>query len=118
MPAFLKEAGFSEATSTQNSAIDAASLFTRNLYREYLHRNASENEQANVAKCASVAVNHGALLFVIFLPMSYGVNLQLLGGVLLLQTFPAIVFGSEGQSEAKQRRCGHCDQHAAKISPP
>jgi SSS family solute:Na+ symporter len=74
-------------------SIAAANLFTRNLYREYLHPNASDNEQANVAKYASIAVNLGALLFVLFLPMSYAVNLQLLGGVLILQTFPAIVFG-------------------------
>ncbi|HZY71874.1 MAG TPA: sodium:solute symporter [Edaphobacter sp.] len=74
-------------------SIAAANLFTRNLYREYLHRNASGSEQANVAKYASVAVNAGALLFVIFLPVSYAINLQLLGGVLILQTFPAIVFG-------------------------
>lgn len=74
-------------------SIAAANLFTRNLYREYFRTDATGAQQAQVAKYASVMVNLGALLFVIFLPMSYAVNLQLIGGILILQTFPAIVFG-------------------------
>jgi solute:Na+ symporter, SSS family len=41
----------------------------------------------------SLLVKIGALAFVIFLPTQYAINLQLLGGVWILQTFPAIVFG-------------------------
>jgi SSS family solute:Na+ symporter len=35
----------------------------------------------------------GALLFAIELPKTFSINLQLLGGIWILQTFPSIVFG-------------------------
>jgi SSS family solute:Na+ symporter len=35
----------------------------------------------------------GALLFALELPKTFSINLQLLGGIWILQTFPAIVFG-------------------------
>jgi solute:Na+ symporter, SSS family len=34
-----------------------------------------------------------ALIFIVFLPTQYAIDLQLLGGVWILQIFPAIVFG-------------------------
>jgi solute:Na+ symporter, SSS family len=74
-------------------AISAANLFTRNLFVEYLRPDASPGLQAQVAKYASLGVNGCALALVLMLPMQYAINLQLLGGVLALQTLPAIVFG-------------------------
>jgi SSS family solute:Na+ symporter len=74
-------------------SIAAANIFTRNLYLEYLHKNASSRAQGAVAKVASVGVNICALLFVLLVPMQYSIDLQLLGGTLILQTLPAIVFG-------------------------
>lgn len=74
-------------------SIAAANLFTRNLYVEYLHRGASQGTQARVAKVASLGVNACAFVVVVRMPMQYAINLQLLGGVLVLQTLPAIVFG-------------------------
>jgi len=38
-------------------------------------------------------VKLGALAFVIFLPLQYAIVLQLLGGIWIVETFPAIVFG-------------------------
>jgi SSS family solute:Na+ symporter len=35
----------------------------------------------------------GALLFAVSLPKTFSINLQLLGGIWILQTFPSIVFG-------------------------
>ncbi len=35
----------------------------------------------------------GALIFVVFLPLEFAINLQLLGGIWMLQVFPAVVFG-------------------------
>jgi SSS family solute:Na+ symporter len=32
-------------------------------------------------------------VFVVFLPLEFAINLQLLGGIWMLQTFPAVVFG-------------------------
>ena len=45
------------------------------------------------ARCMSLVVKFGALVFVLRLPMEFAINLQLLGGVWILQTFPAIVIG-------------------------
>ena len=35
----------------------------------------------------------GALVFIVFLPTQYAIDLQLLGGIWILQIFPAVVFG-------------------------
>lgn len=74
-------------------SIAAANLFTRNIYKEYFRPNASDREEAATAKFVSLIVKAGALAFIIFLPAAYAINFQLLGGVWILQTFPAIVFG-------------------------
>ncbi|HEY2254263.1 MAG TPA: sodium:solute symporter, partial [Variovorax sp.] len=41
----------------------------------------------------SLVVKVGALVFILFLPTQFALDLQLLGGVWILQTFPAVVFG-------------------------
>jgi SSS family solute:Na+ symporter len=46
-----------------------------------------------MAKLASLVVKFGALAFIIFLPQAYAINLQLLGGVWIIQTFPSVVLG-------------------------
>lgn len=74
-------------------SIAAANLFTRNVYREYLRQDCGSKEEASVAKIASLVVKFGALAFVVFAPQKYAIQLQLLGGVWILQTFPAIVIG-------------------------
>jgi SSS family solute:Na+ symporter len=50
-------------------------------------------QESTVAKTTSLVVKFGALAFVVFLPLEYAINLQLLGGIWMLQVFPAIVFG-------------------------
>ncbi|WP_017933410.1 monocarboxylate uptake permease MctP [Nocardioides sp. Iso805N] len=74
-------------------SIAAANLFTRNIYKAYLKPAASPTEEAKVAKLVSLVVKFGALLFVLAMDKSFAINLQLLGGVWILQTFPAIVAG-------------------------
>jgi len=49
--------------------------------------------EAKVAKIVSLVVKVGALVFILFLPTKFALDLQLLGGVWILQTFPAVVFG-------------------------
>jgi SSS family solute:Na+ symporter len=49
-------------------------------------------QEASTAKIVSLVVKFGALLFIVFLPTQYAIDLQLLGGVWILQIFPAIVF--------------------------
>lgn len=46
-----------------------------------------------MAKVVSLVVKFGALVFILFLPTKFALDLQLLGGVWILQTFPALVFG-------------------------
>ncbi|MGC4110195.1 MAG: sodium:solute symporter [Nocardioides sp.] len=74
-------------------SIAAANLFTRNIYRAYFRPNATPREEAQVSKIVSLVVKVGALVFVLALSRSFAINLQLLGGVWILQTFPAIVVG-------------------------
>jgi SSS family solute:Na+ symporter len=74
-------------------SIGAANLFTRNFWKPYVNPAVTPQGEAKVAKTASLAVKLGALAFVLFIPTQYAINLQLLGGVWIVQTFPAIVFG-------------------------
>jgi SSS family solute:Na+ symporter len=74
-------------------SIAAANLFTRNIYREFFVRNASPAHETRVAQIVSLVVKGGALVFVLALSKSFSINLQLLGGIWILQTFPSIVAG-------------------------
>jgi SSS family solute:Na+ symporter len=74
-------------------SIAAANLFTRNVYRAFFRPDATPAEEARVSKIVSLLVKVGALIFVLALSKSFAINLQLLGGVWILQTFPAIVVG-------------------------
>jgi SSS family solute:Na+ symporter len=74
-------------------SIAAANLFTRNVYKEFLRPECGGKEEATVAKVASLLVKFGALSFIILGPKEYAIQLQLLGGVWILQTLPAVVIG-------------------------
>ena len=74
-------------------SIGAANLFTRNVWKSYINPGISHAGEASVAKIVSLVVKAGALAFTIFLPTQYAIDLQLLGGLWILQTFPALVFG-------------------------
>jgi SSS family solute:Na+ symporter len=74
-------------------SIAAANLFTRNIYREFFKPDASPAHETRVAQTASLIVKAGALVFVVALSKTFSINLQLLGGIWILQTFPAIVIG-------------------------
>ncbi|MGJ4941650.1 monocarboxylate uptake permease MctP [Bradyrhizobium sp. HKCCYLS1011] len=73
-------------------SIGAANLFTRNVWKAYVNPTISHAGEANVAKITSLIVKFGALAFTLFLPVQYALDLQLLGGLWILQTFPALVF--------------------------
>jgi len=74
-------------------SIGAANLFTRNVWKAYVNPAVTHAGEAQVAKITSLAVKGGALLFILFAPVQYALDLQLLGGLWILQTFPAVVFG-------------------------
>ena len=74
-------------------SIGAANLFTRNVWKSYIDPGISHAGEAAVAKIASLIVKLGALAFTLLLPTQYALDLQLLGGLWILQIFPALVFG-------------------------
>jgi SSS family solute:Na+ symporter len=74
-------------------SIACANLFTRNIYREYFKPDCTSSEESRVAKIASLVVKFGALVFVIALPAQYAIELQLLGGILVIQTLPPVLIG-------------------------
>jgi SSS family solute:Na+ symporter len=74
-------------------SIGAANLFTRNFWKAYVNPQVSNAGEAKVAKIASLVVKIGALLVILFLPTQFALDLQLLGGIWILQTLPALVFG-------------------------
>ena len=74
-------------------SIAAANLFTRNLWGEFKHVKLTPQAESTVAKLVSLAVKFGALAFVLELPLTYAIQLQLLGGIWTTQLFPAVVIG-------------------------
>jgi SSS family solute:Na+ symporter len=74
-------------------SIAAANLFTRNIYKAFINPQCSVQQETGMAKLVSLLVKFGALLVIFFLPQKFAIQLQLLGGILILQTLPAIVSG-------------------------
>jgi SSS family solute:Na+ symporter len=74
-------------------SIAAANLFTRNIYREYFRKNADDREEARVSKLVSLLVKVGAVFFILLLDPQFSIDLQLIGGVIILQTLPSVALG-------------------------
>jgi SSS family solute:Na+ symporter len=74
-------------------SIAAANLFTRNIVREYFRPGYTPRQEAALARFVSLIVKLGALFFVVGIPVQFSIYLQLLGGLWILQTVPAIVAG-------------------------
>ena len=74
-------------------SIAAANLYTRNIHREFINKNPTDKQEAQMAKWVSLVVKFGALIFIIFVPTRFAIYLQLLGGIWIIQTMPAIMLG-------------------------
>lgn len=74
-------------------SIAAATSFVRNVYVEYFHPTATPKRQVRIARVVSLITKVGAVAFVFGLRDQAAINLQLLGGVWILQTFPTVVVG-------------------------
>jgi SSS family solute:Na+ symporter len=74
-------------------SIAASNLFTRNIYVQFIRPNCTPKQEAQNAKIVSLIVKFGALIFIIFLPLQYAIQLQLLGGIWISQTIPAVIVG-------------------------
>ncbi len=75
-------------------SIAAANLYTRNIHREFINPNVSGRQESQIAKWVSLVVKFGALVFIIFVPTQYAIQLQLLGGIWIIQTLPAVLLGA------------------------
>ncbi len=74
-------------------SIGAANTFTRNIWKPFIHPQMSGAEETTVAKVVSLVVKLGALAVILFVPTKFAIDFQLLGGVWMIQCFPAIIFG-------------------------
>jgi SSS family solute:Na+ symporter len=70
-------------------AIASANIFSRDIYKQFV---TSGGNEAQVAKLFSIVMVVGAVVFILVIPNTYAVQLQLLGGMWIIQTFPAIAF--------------------------
>jgi SSS family solute:Na+ symporter len=74
-------------------SIAASNLFTRNLYGALSSRKMLPHQESAMAKAVSLVVKFGALIFVLYLPTPYAIEMQLLGGIWMCQLVPSIVIG-------------------------
>ncbi len=72
-------------------AIACGNLFTRNIFKEFISPNCTLQMEAKMAKLAAFITKLGALFFVLELQTTYAINLQLLGGIWICQTVPAVL---------------------------
>ena len=75
-------------------SIAASNLYTRNIHREFLNKTPTDRQEAQIAKWVSLIVKLGALVFILFVPTQYAIQLQLLGGIWIIQTLPAVLLGA------------------------
>lgn len=74
-------------------SISAATCFVRNIHVEFFDPTATPKRQVRTARWVSIAAKAGAVAFVLGLRAQDAIDLQLLGGVWILQTFPAVAAG-------------------------
>ncbi|MEU5162820.1 sodium:solute symporter [Streptomyces sp. NPDC020875] len=74
-------------------SVAAATLFVRNVYVARIQPTATPKHQVRIARTVSLTAKAGAVAFVFGLRDQAAVNLQLLGGVWILQILPAVVLG-------------------------
>ncbi len=75
-------------------SIAASNLYTRNIHREFINKTPTDKQESQMAKWVSLIVKLGALVFIIFVPTQYAIQLQLLGGIWIIQTLPAVMLGA------------------------
>ena len=73
-------------------SIAAANTFTRNIYKEWIKPDATPPQEAKVSKLVSLRGQGVRADLRATLDKQNAINFQLLGGIWILQTFPAIVF--------------------------
>ncbi len=74
-------------------SIACANIVSRTIYRGFIAPNATNVQESSVAKIASLVVKVGALVFIVFVPVPYALQFQLLGGLWMIQVLPAVIMG-------------------------
>jgi SSS family solute:Na+ symporter len=74
-------------------SIACANIVSRTIYRGFIAPNATNLQESSVAKIASLVVKLGALAFIIFVPVPYALQFQLLGGLWMIQVLPPVIMG-------------------------
>src|SRR5882757_5360420 len=74
-------------------SIATANLFTRNLWGEFVRTPLTPPAEARMAKLVSLVIKFGALAFILASSAQYAIELQLLGGIWIMQMVPAILCG-------------------------
>ena len=74
-------------------SIATANTFTRNVYREFINPACTDAQESQMAKVVSLVIKAGALVFIFAIPFQFALYLQLLGGVWIIQTMPAVILG-------------------------
>ncbi|GAB0114029.1 monocarboxylate uptake permease MctP [Acidisoma sp. C75] len=74
-------------------SIATANIFTRDIYKAFLKPGATDLEESRMAKLISLIVKLGALGFILALPAAAAIQFQLLGGIWIIQTLPAVFCG-------------------------
>jgi SSS family solute:Na+ symporter len=75
-------------------SVAVATLFVRCVYVEFFFPTATPKHQLKIARVVSLIAKVAALAFVFGLRDQDAINLQLLGGIWILQTFPAVALGA------------------------
>jgi SSS family solute:Na+ symporter len=74
-------------------SIGAANTFTRNVWKPFVDPQVTPKGESAIAKLVSLIVKVGALIVIFFVPTQFALDLQLLGGVWMIQIFPAMILG-------------------------
>ena len=74
-------------------AIAAANTFARDIYKPYIRPSASEREEGLVSQIASVVLKLGAVGVIVGLKLTFALEFQLIGGVVVIQILPSVVLG-------------------------
>jgi len=72
-------------------SIASANIFTRDIYKQFV-ASSSAAVETQIAKIFAILMIIAAIGFILVIPNTYAVQLQLLGGMWIIQTFPAIAF--------------------------
>ena len=75
-------------------SIAAANLYTRNIHREFINQKPTDKQESQIAKTVSLVVKVGALVFILYVPTKFAIYFQLLGGIWIIQTLPAVMLGA------------------------